>query len=733
MQKCLIFLLTLISLSVQARANWNPYSMDHERFVHLTDVEKRAVVVKTMELIVEMESNYEKEVTTSGYSSQRLEKFVRALTKLQDLIISNATAAEVDTLLPKLAGEFGALLSRLGKNGCIYGGYISKVAVSNGTKYCRHPSTMKSTNPEEALIRKAYQSKNNTCKGPDKISCNPVIFGYETKGSTTPFCVETGLLKSQKAHNVAYNCMKKSLGGTPKEVEDRQNTVSDAMVDNKAAFDKVHTFIFRTCACGAKEIDEDYAKYIKPHRTCYGMMNTLRELKNNECSKLDNVNATEFPDQWSRYFSKQATFEKLKPEFHGDWDAAYKNLIDKDAVKAICAGDPITPPIKPVVPVLEVPKPEWFCKTKCAVKEDKAAKEGDVPKVVCTIVKAGWNTVINGKTEFKDASEELMSKEIIVDDAKAEIAAIGMKDEKKPKQNCPVALEPVVAAKTCTIAVVDAEDPKKVTATVTFQGLGDKEVPEYAWTGGTATKDKPEKIIVDKTAEEQKVSVAFKITGAKAVEGEKPLSCEGVVPKLGEEAKADYKIDSSADPLKTPQDPSVKVHAKLTLDGKEITVKEAEAQGYYVSWTLTGASAPKPKAAVKVKDEATVASGNSEPVIEEDKNNKNKKQKKDKKDDTKEEKKEDVPVDAKKEEGVAGEVEKGESYDGVRNTGAGATKYDACASLIKKDTGKPVVGPSCQPIPPLAGPSYIPPNSNQNGPAQFFGVPERHAPAGGIL
>ena len=128
MQKMLIFLLALISLSIQARANWNPYSMNHERFVHLSEEDKRAVIISTMELMVELESKYQHEVKTTGFSFERFQKYVHVIQKFQNLIFNNAYAAaspESIIALTKLADQFSDLLNTLGTNGCVIGGYVS--------------------------------------------------------------------------------------------------------------------------------------------------------------------------------------------------------------------------------------------------------------------------------------------------------------------------------------------------------------------------------------------------------------------------------------------------------------------------------------------------------------------------------------------------------------------------------------------------------------------------------
>jgi len=684
MQKCLIFLLAFISLSVQAQSIWNPYNMNRERFVHLNDADKRKVIISTMELMVELEAKYKKESSTSSFSSERFLKYVQLIQKLQNLLISTSYAAAGDKNLPQLAGDFSNLLESLGTDGCIYGGYVSKMGVSNGIKYCRHPSTMKSTIKSEAAIKNAYLSKGKSCVGPHKISCNPVIFGYEKSGGTDPFCVETGYLKSGKPHNVSYACMKKALEETP-DKEARLKVLSDAMAvtENKEAFNKVHKFIFRTCACGDSTINQDYAAYIRPHRTCYGMMNTLRVIKNSECEQVNNIRPTEFADEWARYFGKESVFPDIKPEKNGDFDKTYESLIDNASVQAICDGKPVeTPP--PVEEKEEGPKSEWLCETKCSEQE---LKEGDkAKKILCKIEKAGWNTINAGQTEpeFKDESKELKSLEQVIENAEVKTILVEMKDG--TKQECPVTLETAIEDKTCTIAI--AEDNSK--ATVSFQGPEDQVVSEYNWKGGTATKELPTEISVTQTDKEQEVSVEFYVKNSKGVISEMK-SCTATIPKLSQPEQSTHTIKAEAETLKTPQDVTVKV--KATVDGSDIV-----PEGFYISWTRKGDGVIKLKPVAKTKvDTKTTAIQDTPPADEAEK------------------------VETPKDVSVIGEVSTGNSISELRVD----TKYETCASLIEKSSGTSKAGPSCVTIPALTATTAPPVYSNpyQNMPPPNFTAP----------
>ena len=717
MQKCLIFILIFFSLAVQARANWNPYSMDHERFVHLSEHDKRAVIISTMELMVELESKYRKEVKTSGLNQEKYDKFVQVILKLQNFVLNSAVAAPGDKSLPQLAGEFSKLLSNLGASGCVYGGYVSKMATSNGVKYCRHPSTMKDNVPSEAAIKQAYLSNGGACKGPHKISCNPVVFGYDSSSGSTPFCVETGYLKTGKAHNVSYDCMRKALEETS-DKEARLKVLTDAMSveENKDAFNKVHGFIFKTCACGSTSIDQDYARYIKPHRTCFGMMNTLRVVKNNECEIINNVDPAGFADQWSRYFGKADAFPGLMPERSGDFDKAYGSLIDQKAIQDICSGK---------IPVKPAPDPQdekkWICETECKEIADEAKPE--VKKIVCTVTKSGWDIIKDGAQS--EVVVELETKEYILPTADTKKIKVTVLKPEKSEQECDVDYEAVVVAPSCTIEVTDAEgDPTKSKAQVSFQNLKDKEKPVFEWSNkGKGDTSPSEESIISKTAEAQPITVTFTIEGTTPVEGQEPFSCLGTIPPLGSDPSKDYGIKAKTAPVK-PQDPKATVNATLQKTGEEKDL-DKEPEGFHISWSREGAKAPKEK----VKPDAAMGDSDPGPEKNDEKGPKGGKrapplgEKKGDNGDKKTEEGPDAVVEA------APEIGKGPSISMPREK----VDYKVCAQLVETASGKKVAGPACDTIPALkdvAPANYTP---GQNAPVPQFIMPVNNTRQMGIL
>ena len=704
MHKIIFFLLAVISLSAYARANWNPYSMNHERFVHLSEHDKHAVLVSTMELMVELESKYQKEVVSSGFSTERLQKYVQVLQKLQSLILGNAYAADPGVPLTKLATQFSELLKTLSPNGCIYGGYVSIMGTFNKKKYCRHPSTMRSNIPAEASVKKAYLTRGtgaNACVAPAKITCNPVIFGYTDKTATTPLCVETSYMKIGKAHNVSYECMRKALAEPGKD--DRLSVLAKAMSENKEAFNKVHSFIFRTCACDDKDkiINADYAVYMKPHRTCYGLMNTLRIVNNNECEQITNVVAgTEFANDWTKYFGEKANYPDLAPERSGDFDQIYGSLMAKDEVKAICDGVPVKIPVddRPTDPVdVVTPEPdksEWVCTTTCSVKEPVPPETEK--RMNCEVISAGWNLIKAGATKpaFTDAG--IKGQKSQIDDIKQTIYKVKVKDPAKPGAELELECRIIVATEeeappSCSIAVAPSkDDATKSTATVTISGK-DKEKAVVVWIGGTADPKLPNEITVAQIkGATQDVSVTFTIEGAAAI-----LPCKNVIPALTETdpTKPAYVIKATAESeLAT----SVKVNAVISIDGKE----EKTPANYKISWTRKGTGVAKlPKIEEeKDKKEAGVQDTPTEEVI----------------------------VETPTVVAIAGEVATGDSITETRV----AEIYEACASLFD-DKGTSVAGPSCAPIPAIKAEKTNPyqntnPNQQQNQPPQQFFFNQRN-------
>ncbi len=681
MQKCLIFLLALFSFSVQARASWNPYDMDHERFMSLGEKDKDILIVRRMEIMVELESKYAREVKVSGYSFERFQKYVQILNKLQSLIISEAMAAETEV------GPFTKLIDK--PSHCIYGGWASQiVTVSKSGSVCVHPSKAKDKD-----IVEAYKAVKSDCVAPDQISCNPMVFGFKKSANKTPFCVDTA---GNKAHNASYECMRSALkvdakDQDPKEV--RLNAMKDAMAKNPVGFNDVQKYIFKTCACGGGNMNESYKAYIRPHRTCYGMMNSLKNFQNKECSDLASIakDHSEFAVKWNEFFSDNNIKElKIPPSKEPqEFDKAYDKVISDPLVEKYCKELDAKP---------EDVKKEWVCKTTCEMKEKK---------ISCVINEAGFKSMKDGKEVVEPA--ELLSQTI--EDAKAPSSPVKMKDTSKPDQICPVVVVEKPAEKKCSLSFADAaDDTTKSVATLSFEGYSDKEKPEaITWAPtGTPNKENPMEMVIVKTDADQALKVTYKIAGAAAVKD--PLSCEGVIPAL---VKADTAKPTLAVDAEPTQPTSVKLNAKVSVDGKDVT--SALPAGSHISWFHSedgGTTRAKVEAKPEVKKTETVAMGDGVQTPPGK---------------TEEKKDEDKQEPAMK-------VAEGEFSTAASVTEPRMPKaYKTCAELLDAK-GVSIAGPVCKSIPALPkdkqnNNNY---NPNQNAPRPTFMVPRYNTRLQGI-
>ena len=80
------------------------FSLNHEKFVHLTNSEKDAFIVSTMEFMVDLEARYELASSKYGEESQEAKKYSFLLKKFNQLFISEAHAATTD--LAKYGTDF---------------------------------------------------------------------------------------------------------------------------------------------------------------------------------------------------------------------------------------------------------------------------------------------------------------------------------------------------------------------------------------------------------------------------------------------------------------------------------------------------------------------------------------------------------------------------------------------------------------------------------------------------
>jgi hypothetical protein len=722
MQKCLIFLAVLFSTSVWASPDWNPYVMTHERFVHLSSEDKEKVIIQTMEIIVEMEGTTKKAVVQNQPNKEKLEQYLVLVNKLQNLLINNAYAKD-DKTLAQLIGDFNQLRKDLGTTACIYAGYISKIV----TGRCVSPgliSAKTQVEPDKS-IRAAYIAaanenalKSGKCEGATKISCNPVIFGYKKVDKAIPFCVTTS---PTEAHNAAFSCMKEVLtDNKDKTLTDsktfRLENLKAAMADKASAkaFNEGQSFLFKTCMCGNKELNEAYVGYMKPHRTCFGMINTLREIDYKECSALkeDKSPFNEFAKNWQTYYAKKTATRD------NEFDKAYKGVLATAEMQQLCA--PPTPATDTEAEGIEC-SPDCKKDEKgaiyCSVTTITSKTKGDDGKIVKTVV-----------TEFKEAKLLLANGENKLTYEAKEGGATYVCDAKAP--NTEEKLE-------CKLTANYADKEKPI-VTLEFTGLkkGQEGPKTITWAGpGAVTKDnkvfnaiataEAVDLIATFTPDAVAAPAAAKTTDAKNTADTKAAAAEKKdetktenkdETKTADQAKAAssdnsctlkiqipaetdgdkkvYKISTSLAPYQ-PADVMVKVLAAVTLaDGQTLPAD------YEIVWIREGYKGAKPEVKADptvnvagdtngTKDEtATTATPATEPPV-----------------------------------AKGGPGAKDASIDETRMVEV----YSTCAQLL--DGAKKQVDKSCQQIPVLAPPQ---PSSGPARPGPIFMTPSYNTRTMGI-
>lgn len=404
----------------------------HEEFVHMSDYEKNQIIIKTMELVVELESKYEHEVKTYGYNQERYEKFIRAISKIKSILFIDSAYAEINppgsggtgvntrnrvpaTRTPLVTTRDGRsiqspsrklpmtnwtdygksfvnLLNR--PDTCVFAGWVSlpyvvKTPGKSPKTYCGHPDFILG----EGANRHALQMAEFTKAYPDpkagdsecgkdnraKIQCNPAIFGYKTAADKSLFCVTA----SDGAHNSAYHCMKAALDETENQkgdkASDRLTFLRNNLTQNPAIFKGVQEFIYKTCVCDRKNgnFNRGYQEYMRPHRTCYGMV----EMIASTVICKDDASKNLMPDT--------SLFEKIRQHMAGkitaasteeDVQALYEPFVKNDLsklpeYKVLCEGAPAIVPDVPVV------AKEYACSSATCTTAPGA--EGGLPVITC--------------------------------------------------------------------------------------------------------------------------------------------------------------------------------------------------------------------------------------------------------------------------------------------------------------------------------------------------------------
>lgn len=585
----LVLTILLVCFRVEARSP----SMSHDRFVYLTDSEQEQMIIKTMEFVVELEDRYQYEVTTYGYNENRYRHYTSIMKKVMSFLVEEAHAdsylartkritLQDDSLKPKvtppsplvlkqprptpkipvtltkpkkswddLADDFYNQINTKSSGKipgkCIYAGWISEMR--GNPALCVHPNFINPKSPGSIPETMSYATEDG-CQGKNQITCNPVVFGYKSESNKSLFCVPAGVPES---HNSALSCMKAALSekqdGATDSKEKRLQHLRERLVAKPQAFANVQKFIYQYCVCEASPngTNKSYHDRIRPHRTCFGMIEMVAETSICEEPKID-IDTAIFKKLRDAASSGQIS----KNSSGSSIDAFYKNFLgdvkksNPTEYKALCPNDnmpeiiakPKEEEVKPVV-VKEEPKTKTYScqQANCAVKataakpqeEEKSSTpptEGDKPAA------AGPASNISCMFKFVDEAGVAVDPDAMLETAPAS------REEKEIKVSASFAGKPQDF--TCPIAYEDVK-PDEPTKTPGIKlELKDK-------------TDTTQKLIATATDREG-LKIVWKRSGYKATKKEEPKKEESKIKVAGEEEEA--KTEDKKPEEKKPEDGS---------------------------------------------------------------------------------------------------------------------------------------------------------------------------------
>ncbi len=418
----LLFLMTSFStlaVKIAKASEYDKTFITHEKFVMLSTEDRREVVIKLMEYMVSSEAQTKfREVVKNGTEEEKA-KWRKVVQVIGDFFISSAEAQDPYS---KYSSNYIKMINgnTVGTDfRCIYAGWISKTKLPDGI--CTHPKNVKNKHGSNLV---SYDNKCPTVKGREQISCNPVIFGFES--GSKQFCVDS----YPAAHNSSLACMKLALSkGNP---EARLDAIAENLAKNPEVFHTVMEFIFYTCACDPAlkgdqvAINEKYHKYMRPHRTCYGLLNQMKQVLNRtKCEPLKDeenfqvmvkflngiqtkVGAYDLEAEANKIAEDRKVASEKNQTFDDEYGKAIDEVYSKDPkTQAFCKSylspddKSDTTPIDPVTPdkdkdkdgdknqskackiVCEPNKPAEAAKTEVAttdVKTEEKDKEGKKPE-----------------------------------------------------------------------------------------------------------------------------------------------------------------------------------------------------------------------------------------------------------------------------------------------------------------------------------------------------------------
>lgn len=546
-----LFILIFSSNSVLA----DRYAMNYEKFIHLNNKEKNEFIIKTMELMVELESKYEKAVITEGPDSEKARTYSQVLNGLKSFLIPMAYASTVE--LPDYAKDFANLIGEDNPNAqgskCFYAGWISrtvKVSIKNHRgqnvekELCLHPGRLPKSAPEYM----AY-AKTTNCKRPDptgssvgdEIACNPVIFGLKDKSQNKEFCVDSGVTN---AVNSSLNCMKLALSDENTNQDSREERLKflrSQLESEPSLARNFFNFLSKACLCEDPELgtlSSLYASNVRPHRTCFALLNMMAETVNCAETEIEGLETG---------FIKKIKEHSISVQTPNSIDNFYNTFIgrlrtDNPAEYGrICRGE--AAPI-----VAAEPEVSLTCSATCTPVEGEAP-EGEDKKLNCVY-----------EVKNPEKPDELIALETsegeAIEDQEVEVKVKGSEKTVKCVATAPV-VDSAKEEPKCEIIISEAEGVK--TASISS---GDNEIVKVTW------NHNPE-------LQETSVTVTEEISdlGAKATLSDGATEFEDIACSLS-----------------TPEEPNQEDKPKITVKEANKTpaanTYEARVEGDATDWSI---------------------------------------------------------------------------------------------------------------------------------------------------
>lgn len=640
---CLIFIVPM-ALGTDLRSQAD--------YIMASPQEQREYVVKLMELIVSIESQYKYEVSKNGHDHKRFEKYSKLLQKLSsELFLGNAIAS------PNSCGNKGFARKNTMKswesfakafhdarnaksNYCMFAGWISRTTMVNGTAICAHPDfingvgadrNQKCSLPLETLNYPDHDLKDPECapkNGKRTIQCNPAIFGFKSSARQSMFCVAA----SDGAHNAALSCMKKALADPAQTgadtKESRLNFLREKLKDpkNKKLFENVQEFAYRTCLCNGTDtkFSSSYHDYIKDHRTCYGMMKMMAETFSCEVKNRPLQDNSIFENLIK--FSSNAVLEdgsiikNLDKASEAKIDAAYKifrrnmQLETSQEYKRICREEEKKPEVQNTVRCENAVCSGVDGNFKCVLtlmneKDEKSIKEVTLKKINKT---AEGRLVVEG---LKENSEKALScamsapaEVVITTPCSAECKPKTQAPAGKKIYTCSVKADATSEAVTKEFELTDKEtkliyNEKECSVSYTQEEVTTQTPDEEPGTEYECTKAVCEKSSGEKEKEKEKNTYSCKMSYNKIGETEsketellvegKPTSVEKILKIDNKDVKLSCANVSVSEDIKEEED----TKTDFTLDTKclektctvkVVPKKENSLDGWTINWSLKG-------------------------------------------------------------------------------------------------------------------------------------------------